>query len=841
MKRCIGFVAVLLAGLTVARGENWPQYKFDSRHSGNAPDRDVTLPLGLMAAVPLSDAVFTSPVVADGRVYVVDASGVACCFDAASLAPLEGRDRGRQAQLQQRLLAGPGRPLPALRHDGRRVLRARCRKRQGGPQDRCGEPIFSTPVVGKDRVYFATLGSRVYALQPDGAVVLDLGFRQGAAGFHRRPLERRGVVRTPPGSRGKQRSMPSARGAWTNGDRVRMQQQFACSRDIALDGKRGRDAGGRILVWLEDAGAVRALRRLRRVLTDELRAEHRRGRHGLPAVTLARQRRPGRDPPPASGEDRPVRRTGGTAGTRTSWTTPVRKEGRGLRAGTKMYTEGGLLSFSSVSLRGHDVYRCRPEEGFGLVPALTRPQRPQAYAGCYPSITPPILLRRQGRLRRPGRRAVRRAARTRKGLVVQDGLRQGHLRAGGGLRRSGLLRLRGRILVRLGPAGQRPAAHRGPRAVEDPQSADRPLGRRRSTIASRASPIGPTPTPTTSRLQPPLKVHWIRRYEGTAKQFSTFGGGRMYTHTAEGQIFAVEQETGRLLWRRYFPGVHISYTTPLVLPGAPAGAAGRAREVPAALPGRRHRQTALGSPLSGSPSWNRQLPPVVHKNLAIYMFSTGTLRPRRARAGEGEMALRSTRTSTAFPRATGRWCGPTTSRRARKCGPSTSRSTAPAATKPGMCLMDGRLYYSCYFGRKAQSSDGSPGPHGVTAALEPADRQDSLAHDEVFAPRRLHDFGRGRPAVSGRVQSAGRHATAATSGAWTPTTARWCGNRSSCSSPSTSSPSARSSSSSTPKAATATCWTSRPARSSPRFDQGLPLHPFHAQRPLHLRPQPGRD
>jgi len=37
----------------------------------------------------------------------------------------------------------------------------------------------------------------------------------------------------------------------------------------------------------------------------------------------------------------------------------------------------------------------------------------------------------------------------------------------------------------------------------------------------------------------------------------------MYTHTAEGQIFAVEQETGRLLWRRYFPGVHVSFTSPL--------------------------------------------------------------------------------------------------------------------------------------------------------------------------------------------------------------------------------------------------------------------------------------
>jgi len=34
----------------------------------------------------------------------------------------------------------------------------------------CDEPVFSAPVVAKDRVYFATLGSRVYAIEPDGTV-----------------------------------------------------------------------------------------------------------------------------------------------------------------------------------------------------------------------------------------------------------------------------------------------------------------------------------------------------------------------------------------------------------------------------------------------------------------------------------------------------------------------------------------------------------------------------------------------------------------------------------------------------------------------------------------------
>src|SRR5262249_56070273 len=56
---------------------------------------------------------------------------------------------------------------------------------------------------------------------------------------------------------------------------------------------------------------------------------------------------------------------------------------------------------------------------------------------------------------------------------------------------------------------------------------------------------------------------WARRLEGTVKHLPVCGGGRMYTHTAEGQVIAVEQDTGRLLWRRYWPGVYLSFTSPL--------------------------------------------------------------------------------------------------------------------------------------------------------------------------------------------------------------------------------------------------------------------------------------
>ncbi|GAG94765.1 unnamed protein product, partial [marine sediment metagenome] len=139
-------------------------------------------------------------------------------------------------------------------------------------------------------------------------------------------------------------------------------------------------------------------------------------------------------------------------------------------------------------------------------------------------------------------------------------------------------------------------------------------------------------------IRPPFKINWIRRYEGTSKHFSTFGAGRIYTHTAEGQIFAVEQETGRLLWRKYFPGVHISYTSPLyckerlLVPQAGLEKC-RLRCLDAAT-----GKLLWEAPFAGSPNWNRQLPPIVHKNLAIYMFGTGRY-GKYAPEGAGEKKI----------------------------------------------------------------------------------------------------------------------------------------------------------------------------------------------------------
>ena len=103
----------------------------------------------------------------------------------------------------------------------------------------------------------------------------------------------------------------------------------------------------------------------------------------------------------------------------------------------------------------------------------------------------------------------------------------------------------------------------------------------------------------------------------------------MYTHTAEGQIFAVEQQTGRLLWRVYYPGVHISYTSPLYHDGrllVPQAGFERCRL--------RCLDAATGrliweAPFAGSPSWNRQMPPVVYQEPGHLHVQYGTTTVRR--------------------------------------------------------------------------------------------------------------------------------------------------------------------------------------------------------------------
>ena len=174
MRHLLGVLTVCvltLATTSTLSAEDWLQYKFDAGHSGNAPDRKIQTPLGLVAAVPLSDGIYTSPVIADGKVYIVDGSGVAFCFDTKTLKPVwQTPTRGGAENcnnVSSPAIAGKFLHFGTIsgwycvldRETGKILREIDCR-----------DPIFSAPAVSQGRVYFATLGSQVYAVDPDGEV-----------------------------------------------------------------------------------------------------------------------------------------------------------------------------------------------------------------------------------------------------------------------------------------------------------------------------------------------------------------------------------------------------------------------------------------------------------------------------------------------------------------------------------------------------------------------------------------------------------------------------------------------------------------------------------------------
>lgn len=678
---------LIIGAVSAYAGEDWPQFKYDCRHSGNVPDRSASTPLGLVGAVQLTDAIFTAPVVADGRIYVVDGSGVAFCLDARTLRVVWNfRSRGSKANCNN--VSSPA-VAGGYLHFGTMAGSYYVLDAASGTvvkEIACGEPIFSSPVVappsaGRGRVYFATLGSRVYALEPDGTICWVWDFVKDGLGFTADRWSGEDWLRH-------------------KGARVTPDEQFCCLRNIAAYGPASSrtlviPVGGSV-VWLEDIGD-----------SAEVRAVHKPRN-----VTLGL----------SINENGTVYRQWTLLDNGGSVEILRLRDGKvedDYVRGTRTDTKGGLLSFCSVSLRGRDVYRCRPEEGFSLCRHAPGREQPE-YLGGYPSIAPPILLRDTGVYGGlDGNLYV---------VPLSDSGEVWSFKTAFGKAISAPVAVcDGRIyfgcedgyLYILGPGGR----------AQLP-SKDLRLYRIRSALTSkladskydRFTSFGNWANTNLDNqgIIPPFKIKWIRRYDGTTKHFSTFGGGRMYTHTAEGQIFAVEQETGRLLWRRYFPGVHICYTSPLYYK--------ERLLVPQAGLAKCHLRcldAATGkllweAPFAGSPSWNRQLPPIVYKNLAIYMFGTGRYgRYAPEEAGEKIEWLFEHQDIPIFPRSHKPLLRAYDMDTGKEVWTRDFSEFGSGGDDAGVCLMDGMLYYSCYFGYSAKNRRGLPSAKGLTAAIKP--------------------------------------------------------------------------------------------------------------------------
>ena len=352
-------LAVIFSGPDANCQQQWQQLKFDAGHSGNAADRQVQTPLGLVGAVPLGDAVFTSPVVDQDHVYVVDGSGEVFCIDIHTLAVVwrtkTAGGAGNCNNVSSPVLAGPN------LHVGTMAGMYYVLDRRTGAVVRCidcQDPIFSAPVVVDDRVYFATLGSQVYAVQVDGTVVWTWDFVKEVIGF--------------------------AGDRWSGEEwfqfqhgRVTWEDHFCCSRNLAAYGNTLVVPSGGRVVFIEDTGSqplVRSVAEIPEYVGEEYPAAFGLsiGEQGDVYVQWHRRDNAGRVE---------VLRIDDQDSVSTTFVP-------GTETAIDLH---GLLSFSSVSVRGDAIYRARPQEGVGLCRHSLSDEKPTVLPAA-PSICSPVLL-----------------------------------------------------------------------------------------------------------------------------------------------------------------------------------------------------------------------------------------------------------------------------------------------------------------------------------------------------------------------------------------------------------------------------------------------------------------
>ncbi len=662
----------------VARADDWVQLKYDSRHSGNVPTQKISSSLGLVGAIPLTDAIFTAPVVSQGRVFVIDGSGVVFCINQKTL-EIIWRFQSKGGQFNCNNVSSPAIAGKFL-HFGTMGGTYYVLDTMNGHvvnEIACGEPIFGAPVVANNRVYFASLGAQIYALEPDGTVCWKWDYVRKHLGFT--------------GDRWNGKDWLEYR----KGERINYAQQFCCTRDMAVNGKTLIIPVGNTAIWLkDDTDKAQLLDRFHGPREDIVITGVSISETGDAYIQWMRNDN--------KGQLQINRRVNGQMESETV---------AGTVTGPKNF---GCGSFNSVSLRGRDVYRCRPQQGYGLCRYSVGREEPERLGG-YPSHSSPVLLHKtavygglNGRLYVvPLHQKERSTEKTwsfqtafKKAISAPVAVADGHIYFG----------CEDGYLYILGPNGKKPLPTKdlGIWTIRSPLS---------SSLASAKydwfTSFGNWSNANRSNqnVKPPFRTKWIRRYDGSVKHFSTCGGGRLYTHTAEGQIFAVEQETGRQLWQHYFPGTHISYTSLSYHDGRIfVPQAGLDRSWLRCLDAETG-ELCWETPIAGSPSWNRQLPPIIHGNLVIYMYGTGKYLPNRWLFGHQKVDN--------FPddhQPLLKAWNIDTGEEVWKIDFSKHGS---GGDESGICLADGTLYYSCYFGNSPAVRRGRPGAKGVTAAIDP--------------------------------------------------------------------------------------------------------------------------
>ncbi|MFT4690759.1 MAG: outer membrane protein assembly factor BamB family protein [Verrucomicrobiia bacterium] len=699
LQRLAAFVALIFSLTTVSA--DWTQLQGDAGRSGNAPRVALPKSLGLLAAVPLTDAIFAAPVVSNGRIFVVDGSGVVFAIDAETHRVLWRRaTRGGAGNCNN--VASPA-VIGKFLHVGTAAGYYHVFDQATGEQIAeidCGEPIYSGTAVGNGRAYFATLGAQIYAVEANGEVAWKWDFVSEVVKFE--------------GNRWSGADWVKHRG-----ERVNWKDHFVCSRDISLIGKTVvMPAGGRT-VFVDDAGAsgrLRVVGEIPKYAGSEYPATFGQSvdPNGVVHVQWHRRDNAGR-------------------------VETMKLDGDGLTYDFVKGTETaihqpGLLSFASVSIRNGNVYRVRPEHGLGLCRHAPGESEPQVL-GEAPSISPPVITKN---------RVVYGALDGKLYVVPLKGGKAWSFKSAFGAPFTAPLAVDGgRVyagsedghLYVLGAGGKAalPKKDLGVKRIRSPLRGPK-SGKEFDWYTNYGDFRGSNAND--QGLRPPLRMRWTRRLEGTVKHLPVCGGGRMYVHTAEGQVIAMEQDTGRLLWRRHWPHVYLSFTSPLYVDGkllVPQG--GLKRSVVRCL------DAATGeelweAPFTGSPGWSRQFPPVVHDGIAIYASGTGEY---AVQGSEKAFTFKGAPVETKDGREVTSWIYangiPYYPKDHRPTVWGWDIETGKVVWKKdfseygaggndcGICIQDGKLYYSVFFGyatsqkkRRGLSTENN----GLTACMDPA-------------------------------------------------------------------------------------------------------------------------
>lgn len=160
-------VACGLAGAVIAN--DWPQFMRDAQRTGDAAEQRLRFPLGCVTAVPLDDAILTSPAVVNGVVYVVDQMGTAYAIDPIANHVLwqinpdgpaaMGANTSSPAIAARRMIFG-------TTAGNLHLLDIRDGSRHKSID--LGAPVTGSVSVANNRIYLQTLASVVYCFDLDG-------------------------------------------------------------------------------------------------------------------------------------------------------------------------------------------------------------------------------------------------------------------------------------------------------------------------------------------------------------------------------------------------------------------------------------------------------------------------------------------------------------------------------------------------------------------------------------------------------------------------------------------------------------------------------------------------